>query len=119
MLLDGHDRLAACLAEGVAPAVLALTARRAGSPAPEAERAVLSEGAARALSQAPADDSGAVDSANRLLLRAYGEPQGPIVFRCWLLPGGAPAWSGEVEALLDAAGVTDPELREDLLLAES
>jgi len=93
LVLDGHDRLHAALLEGVAPPLLGLwPVVEDDSPWTDWER----EGAVIAAGfQLRA---GAIDKANRTLLRHFSERRRATVTRAWPLRGGPEVGQAEVLA---------------------
>lgn len=95
VLLDGHARLAAAIAEDISPPMLILTASTAPelvSPRSTGEAAAI-ERAARMAGKAPAAHLAAVEQmiAEARLLRT----ERPTTY-AWPLPGGRDAWDVEV-----------------------
>ncbi|MEV6049460.1 hypothetical protein [Streptomyces sp. NPDC052107] len=97
LLLDGHDRAVAALAEGRAPPCVVLTRlpededwRRTADEVTEGHRKRLDRPAAR-----PA--ASGVEGQQETMLRTYADTLAGLPYReartrSWPLPGGAPAW---------------------------
>lgn len=93
LVLDGHDRLHAAVLEGVAPPLLGLwpvVEDEVPSTDLEREGAVIAAGFQLR--------AGAIDKANRTLLRHFSERRRGTVTRAWPLRGGLDAWKAEVLA---------------------
>jgi hypothetical protein len=120
IILDGHDRIAAALAEGTLPAVLVLChmQEQARVADPSRSKAVAEE-VARQLTASRSPDLRPdrpfrVETANRLLIEAHDDrPSLAPVSRAWPLDGGASRWRAEVSAA--STGVTDEDARGGLL----
>ncbi|MEU5943734.1 hypothetical protein ABZ807_32315 [Micromonospora sp. NPDC047548] len=113
LLLDGHDRLAACLAEVVEPPLVTLTAvvdadevdrRNAWSVRRHVETVTHIE---REIAKGTPGAAGALVTEQRRLADDLVTPNfGAKPTRAWMLPGGVPAWNR-------AAALADPAWAED------
>lgn len=113
LLLDGHDRLAACLAEVVEPPLMTLTAvvdadevdrQNAWSLRRHVETVAHIE---REIAKGTPGASGALVTEQRRLADDLVTPNfGAKPTRAWMLPGGVPAWNR-------AAAAADPAWAED------
>jgi hypothetical protein len=105
LVLDGHDRLAAALAERRRPPLLGLSLVRREQAADEAEAVVVRHTAAvaaleRAVEAGTPGASAALAAVNRRVARDLGAIEigyGPT--RAWPLVGGSTAWTGVVRTL--------------------
>jgi hypothetical protein len=120
IVLDGHDRIVAALAEGTLPSVLVLCHMQERERVPDTSRSrAVTEEVARQLVASRSPDLRPnrpfrVETANRLLVDAFDDrPYLAPVSRAWPLDGGAPRWQSQVsDALRD---VEDMEVRRGLL----
>ncbi|QLQ36571.2 hypothetical protein [Micromonospora robiginosa] len=113
LLLDGHDRLAACLAEAVEPPLMTLTAvvdadevRR--RDAWEVRRHAETTGhIEREISQGTPGAADALVAERRRFAADLVAPRfNPKLTRAWMLPGGVPRWN-RVAALTDPVWAAD------------
>ncbi|MFW6054049.1 MAG: hypothetical protein ACOC9J_04480, partial [Persicimonas sp.] len=95
LLLDGHDRLVAALAESAMPDCVALVPiRRMQRPAdPQARQTVLNE--AQKILKRDASPT-TVDGVNQALTASFRNDDFRIRSRLWPLPGGVETWRAEV-----------------------
>ena len=123
VVLDGHDRIAAAIAEGRRPSVLVLchmheqerVADRSRSQAVAVE--VARQLAASRSSDLRPNIPFSVESGNRLLIEAFDDrPALTLVTRAWPLAGGASGWHSQVSNVL--ADVADEDARWGLLSAD-
>jgi hypothetical protein len=119
VVLDGHDRIAAALAEGTLPEVIALCHMQESARVPDARsRAVAEEIAYRAEASRGAElrpnRPFRRETLNRLLIDAFDDgPARAPVSRAWPLAGGAARWRAQVaNALRDD---DDDDVRHGLL----
>ena len=122
VVLDGHDRLVAALAEGETPPVLSLLGLQERPVAPDAARAraVTEEMSAQLLAATNPDlwppRPFRVESANRLLIEAHDDrPQLSLRTRAWPLDGGVRTWCAQVRQALDDRGPSAEEVRAEML----
>jgi hypothetical protein len=114
LILDGHVRLVAALAEGiVAPGLAVVPVRPLGRvPIPHAEAALAT------LTRDLDDASGGwppralkVERINRTLVRAFDDRHVDVACtRAWPLPGGVTGWDEEVRTELAARGLAPDSL---------
>lgn len=109
LLLDGHDRLAAALTEGVTPPVVCLYSFTEGPARSEAEKEHMWE----MLCRAPLKTQGDVDAINAALIATFGEPRIRVLTRVSALRSGVVEWRREALEAAERLGV-DPELVEEL-----
>jgi hypothetical protein len=121
VILDGHDRLLAALAEGEPPPVLALLRlqeERVERDAGEA-RSVAAQVSAHLLGTpdpGPRSHGPRVEFANRLLIDAYDDgPNLSAVTQAWPLAGGVSAWCAEVRRALEGGGESAEGVREAMV----
>ncbi|MDG4831530.1 hypothetical protein O7627_19720 [Solwaraspora sp. WMMD1047] len=115
LVLDGHDRLVAALAERRPPPLLGLSLVRREQAADEAAAVVVRHAAAvaalaRAVDAGTPGASVALAAVNRRVARdlsAVETGYGPT--RAWPLPGGSAAWTGLVRTLAPGWPATAPE----------
>ncbi len=95
LLLDGHDRLVAALAEGAMPDCIALVPIRRMQRAadPQARQAVWDE--AHKILQRDASPE-TVEGVNQALTASFRNDEFLIRSRLWPLPGGVETWRSEV-----------------------
>jgi hypothetical protein len=123
IILDGHDRIAAALAEGTLPSVLVLCYMQEQTRAPDRSRSqAVAEEVARQLTASRSPDLRPnrpfrIETANRLLIDAFDDrPQLAPVSRAWPLDGGASRWRSQVSDVLRE--VDDEDLRQGLLQSD-
>jgi hypothetical protein len=123
VVLDGHDRIAAALAEGTLPKVLVLCHLQEHGRIPDPlRRSVITDVVARQLEASRAPDLRPnrpfrVETANRLLIESFDDrPHLAPVSRAWPLEGGARLWRSQVSEALSE--VADDDVRRGLLSAD-
>jgi len=122
VILDGHDRLLAALAEGEMPPVLSLLRLQESQVTEDASKARLVADEVSAQLLAAKDPElrprrpFRVETANSLLIEAYDDrPCLAPVTRAWPLNGGARVWLAEVRQALEGRGESADDVREGML----
>ena len=122
VVLDGHERLVAALAEGETPPVLSLLRLQEHPVAPDAARAraITEEMSAQLLAATNPDlwppRPFRVESANRLLIEAHDDrPKLSLRTRAWPLAGGVRTWCAQVRQALEARGPSGEDVRAEML----
>jgi hypothetical protein len=120
IVLDGHDRIAAALAESTLPNVLVLCHMQEQPRSPDASKSkAVAEEVARQLTASRSPDLRPgrpfrIETANRLLIDAFdSRPRVAPVSRAWRLDGGASRWRSQVSDAL--SGANDEDVRRGLL----
>jgi hypothetical protein len=124
VILDGHDRLLAALAEGAMPPVMTVLRVQERQLEPDASKArsIAEEVSAQLLAAKDPDlrprRPFTVETANRLLIEAYdGRPNLSLVTRAWPLEGGTRAWFRQVRQAFDDHGPAAEDARQQMLAA--
>jgi hypothetical protein len=116
VILDGHDRVLAALAEGATPPVLTVLRvqeRQVDRDTGKA-RSIAEEVSAQLLAARDPDlrprRPFTVEAANRLLIEGYDDrPHLSLVTRAWPLDGGARTWFAQVRQVLEDRGPSGEE----------
>ncbi|MGA5195416.1 hypothetical protein [Streptomyces exfoliatus] len=99
VVLDGHDRLTAALAEGGRPQVLLLSrAADAAWVARWAEHAALEYEKRVATLEGPLAPTRIANESRRLVAQLQDIAHSPELTRAWPFPGGAPGWDAAAAA---------------------
>jgi hypothetical protein len=120
IILDGHDRIAAALAESTMPSVLVLCHVQEQPRPPDAFKSkAVAEEVARQLTASRSPDLRPnspfrIETANRMLIDAFDDrPHLAPVSRAWRLDGGASRWRSQVSHAL--SGLNHDDVRRGLL----
>ena len=123
IILDGHDRIAAAIAEGTPPSVLVLCHMQEQERVADTSRSkAMTDEVARQLATSRSLDLRPnrpfrVETANRLLIEAFDDrPYLAPVSRAWPLDGGASRWQSQVSYALRE--VADGDVRRGLLQSD-